>query len=219
LSALVDETVVRFGVDEAGKGPVIGSMFAAAVRAPSAALPEGIDDSKRLADDHREALAERLRDDDRVDIGIAEISPARIDDGNTNALTVAAHASAAAEVARHGDEGHCDAGDVDADRFGDRVETRIETSVSIEATHGADESDAHVGAASIIAKSERERHVAELRERLGEIGSGYPSDPTTRSFLRSYLEEHGSFPPPTRESWSTCASIRAESEQSEIDSF
>jgi ribonuclease HII len=219
LSAVGDETPVQFGVDEAGKGPVLGSMFAAAVRAPPAALPDGIDDSKQLADAHREVLAEQLRSDDCVEIGIAEIPPSRIDDGNMNVLTVAAHAAAVAEVARAGDAGHCDAGDVDADRFGERVETRIETSVSIEATHGADESDALVGAASIIAKNERERHVETLRERFGEVGSGYPSDPTTRSFLRSYLEEHGSFPPPTRESWSTCATIRADSEQSEIDSF
>jgi ribonuclease HII len=219
LSAVGDETLVQFGVDEAGKGPVLGSMFAAAVRAEPAVLPDGIKDSKQLGEARREALAEQLRSDDRIDIGIAEMPPTRIDDGNMNVLTVAAHAAAASEIACHGDVGHCDAGDVDADRFGDRVETRIETSVSIEATHRADESDALVGAASIIAKSERERHVETLRERFGEVGSGYPSDPTTRSFLRSYLDEHGSFPPPTRQSWSTCASIRSESEQSEIDSF
>jgi ribonuclease HII len=208
-----------FGVDEAGKGPVIGSMFAAAVRAPLDALPDGIDDSKRLPEARREALADRLRNDDRIEVGVAEIPPSRIDDGNMNTLTVEAHAMAASEIARPGDAGRCDAGDVDAGRFADRVADRIDEGVEIDAAHGADGSDPLVGAASIVAKSERERHVEELRDRFGDLGSGYPSDPTTRAFLRTYFEEHGAFPPPTRRSWSTCASIRADAEQSDIGSF
>jgi ribonuclease HII len=210
---------MEFGVDEAGKGPVIGSMFAAAVRGPPETLPDGIDDSKRLSATRRERLADRLRASDRIEIGIAEISPERIDDGDMNDLTVAAHARAASDVAAADDTGHCDAGDVDAERFGRRVEARIDTTVAIEATHGADGSNALVGAASIIAKSERERHVAALRERFGDVGSGYPSDPTTRAFLRRYFEKHGRFPPPVRRSWSTCDSIRAELEQSDLGSF
>ena len=210
---------MQFGVDEAGKGPVVGSMFVAAVRAPRAALPDGIDDSKRLTDAKREALADRLRSDDRVAIGIAEITPDRIDAGNMNDLAVAAHAEAIDTVAESGDHGRCDAADVDAERFGNRVEDRADTDVTIEATHGADAADALVGAASVVAKSERERHVETLGERFGELGSGYPSDPVTRTFLRQYFLDHGRFPPPTRTSWSTCASIRAEAEQTDIDEF
>jgi ribonuclease HII len=115
--------------------------------------------------------------------------------------------------------GLCDAGDVDAERFAKRVKRGLDVGVTIEAAHGADGSDALVGAASIIAKSARERHVASLADRFGEVGSGYPSDPTTRSFLRRYLEDHGTFPPPTRRSWSTCDSIRAAAEQSGLGDF
>jgi len=210
---------MQFGVDEAGKGPVLGSMFAAAVRAPREALPAGIDDSKRLSASSREDLADRIRDDARIWIGLAEITPRRIDAGNMNDLTVTAHADAAAAVVGTGDTGHCDAGDVDADRFASRVEAALDAAVTVEATHGADGSDALVGAASIVAKSARERHVEALADRLGEIGSGYPSDPTTRSFLRRYVEEHGTFPPQTRRSWSTCASIRAAVEQTGLGDF
>jgi ribonuclease HII len=210
---------MQFGVDEAGKGPVLGSMFAAAVRAPEEALPSGLDDSKRLTESQRETLADQLRSDDRVRIGVAEITPERIDAGNMNDLTVEAHAEAITAVAERGDRGLCDAADVDAGRFGARIETRIDIDVTIEAAHGADGADDRVGAASIIAKSEREKHVTTLRERFGEVGSGYPSDPTTRSFLRQYHAEHGEFPPPTRTSWSTCASIRAETEQADLEEF
>lgn len=210
---------MQFGVDEAGKGPVLGSMFAAAVRAPPDAVPDGIDDSKELTATRREALADELRADDRVWIGIAEILPDRIDAENMNDLTVAAHVEALGTVVRPGDTGLCDAGDVDAARFGNRVEAGVDADVTVDAAHGADGSDALVGAASVIAKSERERHVSDLRERFGEVGSGYPSDRTTRSFLRRYLEEHGSFPPQTRRSWSTCDSIRAELEQADLGEF
>jgi len=210
---------MQFGVDEAGKGPVLGSMFAAAVRAPKDALPGGIDDSKRLSASRREELADRLRSDDRVGIGLAEITPEQIDAGNMNDLAVAAHVEAADAVVATGDTGLCDAADVDTGRFGARVEDGLDADATVEAAHGADGSDALVGAASVVAKSARERHVASLADRFGEVGSGYPSDPTTRSFLRRYFEEHGVFPPPTRRSWATCDSIRAAAEQSGLGEF
>lgn len=210
---------MQFGVDEAGKGPVLGSMFVAAVRATEAVLPGDIDDSKRLTETQRETLADRLRADARITIGVTEITPERIDAGNMNDLAVEGHAEAIEAVAQRGDCGLCDAADVDAERFGTRVESRIGVDATVEATHGADAASALVGAASIIAKSERERHVDTLEARFGEVGSGYPSDPTTRTFLRRYLSEHGTFPPETRLSWSTCASIRAETEQSGLEEF
>lgn len=214
---------MQFGVDEAGKGPVLGSMFAAVVRAPADALPAGIDDSKRLSDDRREELAERIRDDDSVEVGIAEIPPRRIDDGNMNDLTVAAHAEALSGVVRDGDAGLCDAGDVDANRFGRRVAERIDVEVDVEARHGADGTDQHVGAASIVAKSARERHVralaTEYDDAYGAIGSGYPGDPATREFLETYVSTTGELPACARASWSTCDSVLAAATQSDLHDF
>ncbi len=90
---------VQFGVDEAGKGPALGSMFAAAVslKDPNH-LPDGIADSKRLAPARREELAATLRADDRIRVGVAEITPATIDDPETNM-------NALAVSARDGDRG------------------------------------------------------------------------------------------------------------------
>lgn len=210
---------MEFGVDEAGKGPVLGSMFAAAVRGPRAGLPEGIDDSKRLSDSHREDLAEVIRNDDRFTVAIAEISPARIDDGNMNTLTVIAHAEALSSVVEPGDCGLCDAGDVDATRFANRVKSHLDIEATVAAEHGADATDALVGAASIVAKSARERHVDGLDADFGEVGSGYPSDPTTREFLREYVEEHGQLPDCARASWSTCEDLLAAAEQAGLDDF
>ncbi|PSQ41232.1 ribonuclease HII [Halobacteriales archaeon SW_5_68_122] len=210
---------MEFGVDEAGKGPVLGSMFVAAVRAPRAAVPDGIDDSKRLADERRERLADELRADDRVEVAVAEVPPVRIDAGNMNDLAAAAHAEALSAVARDGDDGLCDAGDVDADRFAARVADRLETDATVRARHGADADNPLVAAASVLAKSAREAHVEALADRHGAVGSGYPSDPTTRRFLREHVESTGGLPDCARASWSTCEDLLAAHEQSALEEF
>lgn len=211
---------MRFGVDEAGKGPVLGSMFAACVRAPGDALPEGVADSKRLTPARREQLDAAIRDSDATSVGVAEIPVNRIDGAeDMNTLTVAAHAEAIDAAAADGDEGLCDAGDTSEARFARRVADACRLAVSVDAEHGADDADAHVAAASVVAKVARDAHVDALAERYGDVGSGYPSDPTTREFLRGYVADHGELPACARSSWSTCADVLAAAEQSALEEF
>ena len=210
---------MRFGVDEAGKGPVLGSMFATAVRCDPADLPDDVGDSKGIPDERRERLAEAIRS--VATVGVAEIPPARIDDPETdmNTLTVAAHAEALSQVATDGLAGLADAGDTNAVRFEQRVGDRVDADVDLTARHRADEDDPVVGAASILAKSAREAHVEALAEEYGPVGSGYPSDPTTREFLERYVDDHDELPECARTSWSTCDDVLAAAEQSSLDSF
>ncbi|QLC33086.1 ribonuclease HII [Halarchaeum sp. CBA1220] len=211
----------RFGVDEAGKGPVLGSMFAAAVVCDPEELPDGIADSKTLAPARREALDERIRA--VADVGVAEVGVERIDDPATdmNTLTVAAHADALERVATDGLAGVVDGGDVDAARFGRRVAERVDAGIDLVAEHGADGAHAIVGAASIVAKVARDRHVEGIAEvHAGyDVGSGYPSDPATREFLRAYVAETGGLPDCARESWATCDDVLAAAEQSALGEF
>jgi ribonuclease HII len=211
---------MRFGVDEAGKGPVIGSMFAAAVRGPAHELPSGIDDSKRLTPERREELDRAIRAAERVRVGVAEIPVSRIDgEEDMNTLTVAAQAEALAQVAADGDGGVLDAGDTSAERFAQRVRERLSVEVELRAEHRADETYLLVGAASIVAKVARDSHVESLVAEYGPVGSGYPSDPVTRSFLSDYVAEHGDLPACARRSWSTCADVLAAAEQSSLGEF
>lgn len=220
------------GVDEAGKGPAIGSMFAAAVRVDELdRLPSGIADSKQLSASRREELAAELRADDAVAVGVAEVPTARIDDPATdmNALTVEAHAEAIAGavtgVSGAADDRPsvlCDACDTDADRFARRVAASCEVDARVDASHGADDDSPLVGAASVIAKVERDAHVAALAadyDGYGDPGSGYPSDPKTRAFLEAYVADRGSLPPCARESWSTCADVLAAADQAALGDF
>jgi len=211
---------MRLGVDEAGKGPVLGSMFAAAVRVDPPDLPDGVGDSKGIAPARREQLDATIREIADA-VSVAEITVQRIDDPETdmNTLTVAAHAEALAGVAQDGLAGTVDAGDTDADRFGRRVADRVDAPLDLTAEHGADDTDSVVGAASIVAKVARDSHVAALAESYGEVGSGYPSDPTTRDFLAEYVDRNGDLPACARASWSTCEDVLAAAEQSTLGEF
>jgi ribonuclease HII len=212
-----------FGVDEAGRGPVLGAMFAAAVVADPDALPDGVRDSKRLTPERREEIAAALRADSAVSIGVASVAPAAIDDSESdvNTLTVGAQADALARALDGTDcsRGVVDACDTDEERFGARVADRLDADVTLRAEHGADDAYPLVSAASVVAKVERDAHVADLAAEYGEVGSGYPGDETTREFLREYVEAHGDLPDCARRSWGTCEDVLAAAEQSGLDEF
>lgn len=213
---------MRFGVDEAGKGPVLGSMFAAAVLADPAAVPDGVADSKRLTPARRQELDAMLREHPDVRIGVAEIPPDVIDDPETdmNTLTVRAQAEALSQVATEAVTGLLDAGDTDEARFAARVRERVDGSIRVDAEHGADDSDALVAAASIVAKVERDAHVEALATAYdADLGSGYPSDETTIGFLSDFIAEEGRLPDCARGSWATSQRLLARAEQSGLDQF
>ena len=109
-------TTVHVGTDEAGKGPVLGSMFAAAVRVDPGALPDGVADSKKLGASRRETLAEAIRDRATA-TAVVEVPVERIDDPDTdmNGLTVTAHADALAAVSGNGSSDQTDPPPTDAD--------------------------------------------------------------------------------------------------------
>jgi ribonuclease HII len=238
---------VYLGVDEAGKGPVLGPMVAAAVLAAPSSLPADVDDSKRLAPERREAIDEAIRGIDGVAVGVALVEPAEIDrpDTDMNTLTVSGQARAVRAALAEGGERVgdepvrvvADAGDTSEARFARRLSEFVEggvhdpgdesggddlPAVDVEAFHGADEDDPVVGAASVVAKVARDARMAALDDRYPAydgVGSGYPSDPTTRSFLRAYVADNGDVPDCARRSWATCDDVLAAAEQSGLDEF
>ncbi|MEF8779498.1 MAG: ribonuclease HII [Haloferacaceae archaeon] len=224
---------MKLGADEAGKGPVLGPMIAAAVRAPRDAIPADVDDSKRLSATRRERLDRRLRDDPAISVGVAAVGPTAIDSPETdmNALTASAQARALADVASDGDRAVVDAGDVSESRFARRVrEGAAERGVEIGVTaeHGADERHPVVSAASVVAKVERDRRMEVIDAEYAPlvagqgvegVGSGYPGDPTTREFLRAHVKLYGDLPDCARRSWSTCEDVLAAAEQSALGDF
>ncbi|MFW6436640.1 MAG: ribonuclease HII [Halococcoides sp.] len=209
----------RVGVDEAGKGPVLGSMFAAAVRGDPAAMPAAVEDSKALDHATRLELAPAIRERATA-VTVVEVPVERIDgEHDMNTLTVEAHAEALAAVADAEDRAVHDAADTNAVRFERRVAEACPIDCAVRAHHGADTDDPLVAAASILAKVRREAHVERLNEEYGECGSGYPSDPTTRAFLESFVEANEALPDCARASWQTSRDALAAVEQVDLGAF
>jgi ribonuclease HII len=87
--------------------------------------------------------------------------------------------------------------------------------------HKADVNHPSVSAASILAKVEREEQVEKIKGeyiKYGNVGSGYPSDPVTKSFLRNNgekLKNSGIF----RKTWATWKQMFPEKSQMTLGEF
>jgi ribonuclease HII len=197
-------------------------MFAAAVVGEPDSLPAAVGDSKAISPARREALATEIAAEPALQIGLAEVTVAEIDAPETdmNTLTVAAHARALADAGVTGETGRVDAGDVNAERFGRRVEKRVDGEITVHAEHGADERDPLVGAASVIAKVARDAHVAAIDADYDRpVGSGYPGDEQTRQFLETYVAATGALPDCARRSWQTSSDVLDAVAQTELGEF
>ncbi len=172
---------MHIGVDEAGRGPVIGPLVvcAFATKNLSELAELGVRDSKDLSKKRREEIYATLV---KMPHSIIICPPERIDcHHNLNDLEVELFAEALAIMPPG--ETMLDACDGDAERFARDV--RQKSGRICMAEHGADSNHLEVGAASIIAKVTRDREIDELAKEIGfDIGSGYPSDPKTKAAVK-----------------------------------
>ena len=182
------------GIDEAGRGSVIGPLVIAGISFDSTGIEnlrnQGITDSKRLTIQKREALYTRILQS-AVSIFICRVSPLTIDNyvkyKKLNVLESRFMTIIADNV--KADKIIIDACDVKPDRFKQAIVKNLANkSVKIYCFHKADVDNLIVSAASIIAKVTRDREIKKIEEILcKKIGSGYPSDPSTRLFLKNHL--------------------------------
>jgi ribonuclease HII len=161
------------GVDEAGRGSLIGPLVIAAVRVSSLELLNFVNrDSKQLSREEREELYDRILK--VAEVKVYEISPKEIDANNINLLEL--------KVLK----GLLDWGEVIyVDAFLPPSSFQFPNVI---AEFKADEKYPIVAAASIIAKVTRDRRIEEIKHLVGDFGSGYPSDPVTRKFVRENWE-------------------------------
>jgi ribonuclease HII len=207
------------GVDEAGRGCVLGPLIVAGVLMHSESVGRlvdmGVKDSKLLSPRRRESFATEIR---KVALSthIVELSPAEIDVAvNTRKRLfklnrLEARAMAATIQALKPDLAIVDASDVVADRFKHHIVECLDFPVQVISEHGADRNYPVVSAASIIAKVERDHIVERLRTQHGDFGSGYTSDPKTVNFLRRLARESDEYPDFVRCSWKPARIAQAE---------
>ncbi|MBV9564858.1 MAG: ribonuclease HII [Bradyrhizobium sp.] len=138
------------GCDEAGRGPLAGPVVAAAVVLDPQRIPKGIDDSKRLTAEQREALFDKICATSWFAVAVA--SPARIDRDNILRASLWAlqrAVRALPEMPRH--------------VFVDGRD-RIDVPCDCEAVIGGDGIVMSIAAASIIAKVTRDRLMCALAQ-------------------------------------------------------
>lgn len=211
----------HIGIDEAGRGPVLGSMFVAGIATPEPdMLPEGVADSKTVPPETRERLVDAMEADNRIDTAVIEVT---VDEIDTCRSITERTARATAEIIDRLTEASSritvDTGEADTDKYRNRIIRHSQAEYDIDVLVEADVTVPVVSAASLLAKAYREHHVDSLRATYGAIGSGYPADPTTRSFLADYVVEHGELPACARGTWQTSRDIIEASAQATVDEF
>lgn len=199
------------GIDEAGKGPVIGPMFVAGVMIGNARLnllmDLGVKDSKKLAPKKREYLAEKIKK--IANYYILEVKAIQIDELRKTMTMNEIMVECFVEVLNNLNP-NCvfvDAADVKADRFANNIQEKYGY-IKIVSEHRADNHYPIVSAASILAKVSRDKAVQKLEQEIGiKFGSGYPSDPSTKKFLKEWVEKYGDLPNFARHSWKTSENV------------
>ena len=161
------------GVDEAGRGPLAGPVVAAAVILDPACIPDGIDDSKALTATKRAALCEAILRCARVGIGIASVE--EIDRINVLHAAMIAMRRAVRDLRVVPDRAL-----IDGNRLPPGLPCPAEALVKGDARIAA------IGAASIIAKTVRDRLMQDASARFPGYGfdghKGYPC-PAHKTYL------------------------------------
>jgi ribonuclease HII len=213
------------GVDDAGRGPVIGPLVVAGIRIEEEKLDQlrslGVKDSKKLSSEARLKLSIDIPE--IVDeYHIVELEAAHLDRvvnhspkfQRLNLLEARAMAEVIEKLKPH--LVYVDASDTRPERFKNNILENLSFKPKVVSEHHADEKYPSVSAASILAKVRRDSRIEELRKEYGEIGSGYAHDPITVRFLSEYYLMNQDFPPIVRRSWKTLRNIVRDISQSRL---
>jgi len=224
------------GIDDAGRGPLIGPMILAGVlvdKNQEAFLKKhGITDSKLLEHKRRMGMA-KLIQANSLDSEIVKSTPEEIDYSITTGINLnTLEAIKAAEIInkinnekRHNDKIKVviDCPSINISAWKNTLLRYIKylDNLEVECEHKADFNHTSVSAASILAKCTREEEIEKIKKQFkstGNIGSGYPSDPATKEFLKKHgsnLKDSGIF----RKTWATWKSMFPEPKQSTLGEF
>ena len=182
------------GVDDAGRGSVLGPLVIAGIVIKQTKInqlkKQGIRDSKKLTPLARERLYKKIINivDDYY---VTRISPKIIDKSVFNHSLNHLEARYMAKVISKLSPSiaFVDSCDVNPHRFGKEI-SKLTFRSKIKSYHHADSKFVVVSAASILAKVSRDRAITKLKKKYN-IGSGYPSDPKTKAFVKKSIKQIG----------------------------
>ena len=165
------------GIDEAGRGPLAGPVYAAAVLLPEGLVIEGLNDSKKLSEKKREALFDVIREN-ALAYGIGFADEKEIDEINILQATFRAMEHAAAQLAIQPDYILVD---------GNKLPCLTVPAKAV--VHG-DSLSASIAAASVLAKVTRDDFMLEQAKQYPEYGFDIHKGYGTKAHTAAILE-HG----------------------------
>jgi len=212
------------GIDEAGRGPVIGPLVTAGVLIEEKDQDKlkalGVKDSKLLTPEQREVLFKKIIAVVK-DYTIKIIQPFQIDaalndpDSNLNWLEADTMAGITNELKPDKVIVDCPSNNIKS--FTDYLKKKVKTKTEIIAEHKADFKYPVVSAASILAKVTRDGEIEKIKHKIKEdIGSGYPADPTTQEFLKKNYKKH---PDIFRKTWASYLRLTETKKQKSLKDF
>ena len=168
------------GVDEVGRGPIAGPVTVAAVILPPMTLISGLNDSKKLTEEKREALYDIIMNE-AVAVSCISYSPEKIDELNIYEATRQAMYEAIRTL------------DVPAEAVVADAMKLPDLTIPVESIIKGDSKSANIAAASIIAKVTRDRYMKSLDEEYPGYGFGIHKGYYTE-LHKAALEQQGVTP-------------------------
>ena len=229
---VMDGPPVKLGIDEAGRGPVLGPMtYGCAywrIEDDEEISALGYDDSKAITAQTREKLFDGIANENAyrigwivVDIPATAISALMLKQSPTS-LNRISHECAISMIECVLEKG-VNVQEVYVDTVGDpdvyqrKLTRRFHNKIKFTVTKKADSLFRVVSAASICAKVIRDKLVSEwvyeegdkklAEEKKPDVGSGYPGDPKTKDYIEKYFDKIFSFSSFVRHSWSTVTKV------------
>ncbi len=225
--------MILIGVEEAGRGPVIGPMtmcaFAIDESQNETLLNMGVKDSKLLSPVKRAQLKpilEKNYEFEKIIVSAKEVDAALNDDDmNLNWLEAVTSAGLCNRLIKKISDKNitiildCPSTNIPAySEYFRRHLVIVNKNIKVLAEHKADVNHPVVGAASIVAKVTRDAEIEKIKQKIGiNFGSGYPADPKTKLFLEENYDKYDIF----RKSWESWKRIarKKNSNQLNLDSF
>lgn len=220
---LIGDLLLICGVEEAGRGPVIGPMVICGILIKKQTIKTlkqmGVKDSKKLTPQKREFLfnkiCETVQDFVITVVSAKEIDKAlNSDKSNLNLLEAEKFASIINKLKP--DIAYVDCPSNNTKSYTQTMKNLVKTKTKLVVENKADQNYIVVGAASILAKVTRDREIEKIKDKYNiEFGSGYPADPFTKQFLESNYNKYPIF----RKSWASWKNLAKKNGQKKLNFF
>lgn len=209
------------GIDEAGRGPVIGPLIIGGVMIQDGKEAElgAVKDSKQLSHKKRVELNHLITQ--HSVFKIIEVSPEEIDAAvNSNELNLnwlEAHKQAEIINELNPDIVVIDCPHPVPKKYEDYLRNLLlNKNVKMIVEHKADVNYPVCSAASIVAKVRREEEMDKIKAKYGDTGPGYPANAVTQKFIK---ENYDKYPEIFRKSWSTFKNAAKAKDQKSLGEF